>query len=163
MVAQVNKNHAWTLRWGDYIMTLGYDTILIDSFNPRGYKHRKEVGWDCALNDQLEDLKAAITFAKDNKPIYLIGFSLGGYTALKALTDNWNHQIQQEISGTILFYTPCQDFIGSELVSNLLIISGGKDLRAPASDCQRLVNMSPNKDNLRHVILPEATHGFDIQ
>jgi hypothetical protein len=40
------------LRWGNFVAQLGFDAIIVDSFTPRHYENRKDVGWDAAVTDQ---------------------------------------------------------------------------------------------------------------
>lgn len=157
----------WTNRWSTFLQKNGFNTLVIDSFSPRGYKHRQDVGWHKAVSDQSEDLSQAISYLRSKdpkKPIFLLGFSMGGYSTLKNFTDRKPYYKKvKPVAGAILFYAQCKDFVGSEQIANLLFIQGNKDERAPSRDCDWLIKMSPYKESQTLLVLEDATHGFDIE
>ena len=96
--------------------------------------------------------------------VFLLEFSMGGYSILKTFTQHKRYfQNHNPLSGSILFYPRCQDFVGHQGVPSLLIISGDQDHRSPVVECQRMLAMSPFKSKQALHIFKGATHGFDIQ
>lgn len=150
--------------WAKLFQEQGYDVYMIDSFTPRSYTNRKEVGFAAASSHQVQDIMAAIQFLheKGEGSIVLVGFSLGGYSIMHAYSQ---HKVLFEaknpVAKTILFYPRCQDFIGTQLVKNTLFLMGGEDQRAKAADCQRVIDMSPYRDHMALKTYQGAYHGFD--
>lgn len=159
------KNQS-TARWGEFITKLGFDAVIIDSFTPRQYKHRQDVGWDVAVTHQSSDLADVLKQLdpeKRQQPVFLMGFSMGGYSVLKLFSENKSFfQDNAVVDGSILFYPRCHDFVGSQLTQNMLFVMGDQDARAPYQDCERMVQMSPYKASQEVAVLAGATHGFDV-
>ena len=157
----------WTDRWALYLQNLGFDVFILNSFKPRGYSHRKEVGLEVAVRDQAYDIAQAILKAKaedPKNPLFLVAFSLGGYSSLHLMASHAAYfEKQKPLAGTILFYPMCLDFVGSMTDKNMLFIHGSKDKRAPQNDCQRLAAMSPYKESQKVISLDGLSHGFDIE
>ncbi len=76
--------------WAKLLQAHGYAVLLVDSFTARGYVDRKAIGWDKAYQAQLNDLTDAYLLMSQQKSVNserigLIGFSLGGYSVLRAM------------------------------------------------------------------------------
>jgi dienelactone hydrolase len=158
---------AWTKRWAKFLAKNGYDTFILDAFTARGYKHRRDVGWVKATSDQADDIAKAlqlISLSKKETPVFLMGFSMGGYSILKVFVQYKKYfQNKNPLKGSILFYPRCRDFVEHQVIPVLLIIGGDQDYRSPITECQRMLAMSPFKSKQTLHILKGATHAFDVQ
>ena len=160
----------WDRDWAELLKKSGYAVYISDSFSYRGYQNRKAVGWNKAVQAQLTDIPNAFLILTgsshiDNKRIGLLGFSLGGYSTLKAM--QLNADISDDlkklpIKVAISFYGHCQRFVNPQFKNSIEILIGDQDDRSPAKACQQL--LQNNADANQHVTLKiyaNAKHGFD--
>ena len=157
----------WTHRWARFLAENGFAVKILNSFGPRGYKHRLDVGWGKATEHQASDIAQAIARGQrrsKSKQLYVMGFSMGAYSILKASAKNKAvFDSGKLLAGTVLFYPMCSDFVGSKGHKSILIIGAEKDTRSPVEECKRMLDMSPLKAEQYLKILKGSTHGFDIE
>jgi len=152
-------------RWIEKLLNLGYVTLQIDSFKPRG------ISSVCTYsgNDALDILQRRVVDAYDakrflagkpfvdRKRIALMGWSHGGMTTLQALD---RHE-EDPFRAAVAFYPSCRSPL-NDMNAPLLILIGDADDWTPASRC---VAMMPNEKVSPEVSLKVysgAYHGFDI-
>lgn len=154
--------------WSDRFLAAGYAVLLVDSFNPRGFR---EV---CTLNpgertvrpfDRARDAAAGFarlaadpTINKDR--IAIIGWSHGGSTALWSI----DHRLKfegAEVRVAIAFYPGCR--IPAESANwaprlPITVLMGDTDDWTPPEPCRALAAKHPT---VRLIEYPGAVHGFD--
>lgn len=148
--------------WASYIADLGYNTIIVDSFSSRGYSSI------CGTNktarysfDAVSDVQSAGTWVKQqqwsNGKIVVIGFSVGGLTALLANTVN----DRPVFNGAISYYPNCI-FIkdNAPVPVPIQVHIGTADEWAPVSQCQDLAQ-SKNFSKVEFYFYQNAHHMFD--
>lgn len=150
--------------WAKLLQAQGYAVLLVDSFTARGYVDRKAIGWDKAWQAQLNDLPDAWLLmsqqkAVDPERIGLIGFSLGGYSVLRAMQHDETTKSPFKLAAS--FYGHAQRFNpGSQFDGQLALFEGDEDDRSPLSGAIAL------KDTAQQSVIslyhyPKALHGFD--
>ena len=154
--------------WAQRFVGLGFAVLLVDSFNPRGFR---EV---CRLKasergvrpfDRARDAAAAVAWlaanpAIDKNRIALIGWSHGGSTALWSVDKRLVFE-GAEIKAAIAFYPGCR--VQAESVNwsprlALTILIGDVDDWTPPETCRTLAAKHPA---IRLIEYPGAVHGFD--
>jgi dienelactone hydrolase len=153
------------IRWIERLSNLGYVTLQVDSFGPRGISNA------CTYSgkDFTEILQKRVTDAYDAKRylaglpfvdrsrIAVIGWSQGGLTTLQALYKDKEEPFRVAVA----FYPSCIRPL-TNMNAPLLILIGDADDWTPASKC---VSMMPKEKTSPEVILkvyPGAYHGFDM-
>lgn len=152
----------------------GYVVYIIDSFTPRGIKDRKSVGWEKATKAQLADIAPAYHYLAslkviDPKKIGLLGFSMGGYSALKSLQTN-SSDISPRLAdipfkAVAAFYPRCIALPKTAKLKNipLHIFIGDNDDRATTTACVELAKQQQANNNHMFITLyPQGLHGFDV-
>jgi dienelactone hydrolase/DNA-binding beta-propeller fold protein YncE len=160
----------WDRNWAELLKKSGYAVYISDSFSYRDYQDRKTVGWDKAMQAQLTDIPNAFLILTgsshvDNKRIGLLGFSLGGFSTLKAMelnTDIPDDLKQLPIKAAISFYGHCQRLNNPQFKNVIEILVGEQDDRSPAKACQQLLqNNASTNQHVTLKIYANAKHGFD--
>lgn len=152
-------------RWIEKLSNLGYVTLQVDSFGPRGILSVCTY----SRNNSIDILQKRVTDAYDAKRyltelpfvdrsrIAVMGWSHGGLTTLQALyKDN-----EDPFRAAVAFYPSCNSPL-TNMNAPLLILIGDVDDWTPASKC---ISMMPNEKTSPEVILkvyPGAYHGFDL-
>ena len=152
--------------WASRFKEWGYVSLIVDSFNPRGYKRI------CDNNSLMlemlfkrtQDARDAASFLKKLsfvKPdsLGIVGWSHGGSTVLAEIKDK---NRDQPFQVAVAFYPYC--FL--PLINNyapLLIVIGALDDWTPADRCLNMMPKDPLKDEHQVIlkVLPDAYHGFD--
>ena len=154
--------------WVQRFNALGIAVLLVDSFNPRGFR---EV---CRLKanersvrpfDRARDAAAAVAWlavnpAIDKNRIALIGWSHGGSTVLWG-ADKRLAFAGAEIKAAIAFYPGCRVQAESERWAPrlpLTILIGDADDWTPPETCRAL---AAKHSSIRLIEYPGAVHGFD--
>jgi DNA-binding beta-propeller fold protein YncE/dienelactone hydrolase len=158
---------AWDDDWAGILRDRGYNVFVVDSFTPRGYFDRKTIGWENAYQAQLDDLNYAYHLlvnisGADKSRIGLIGYSLGGYSALRAMElDNLGRKkIDVPFKLAASFYGHAQRFNQTEFSGKIALFWGDDDDRAPLQGALALLqNSTPSNIELFHYT--GAKHGFD--
>lgn len=153
---------AWDYDWAKLLRERGYTVFILDSFTPRGYIDRKTIGWDKAYHAQLEDLNYAYQLLinigeVDANRVGLIGYSLGGYSVLKAMELNSTYPSFKLAAS---FYGHAHRFNQTNFVGKIALFWGDDDDRAPLSGAIALIQNAKESDmQLFHYA--NAKHGFD--
>jgi len=146
--------------------------LILDSYWSRGKNENWKAGTNYGVNMRTLDAIAAGRWlvkekGVDQRKLFLIGESQGGWTVLRTFTDDpWiSNQIKDLYAGGISLYPNCKAD-GSNIrprlgpySKNIIVFTGGKDTATPISECNQKV--------FRVAALwkhyPEATHGWDIE
>lgn len=156
----------WDYDWAKLLQEHGYSIFILDSFTPRGFIDRKTIGWDKAYQAQLEDLKYAyqliINIASvDSHRVGLIGYSLGGYSVLKAMElDTASLDRRPPFKLAASFYGHAHRFNQANFAGKIALFWGDDDDRAPLSGALALVN-NAKQSNIKLFHYANAKHGFD--
>ena len=143
----------------------GYVTLIVDSFGPRrivdgcqsgGKYYPLQVSDAYAAFDHL----AALPFV-DGKRIGLVGFSLGGGTALRLAASGFGRVTADkgDYAAFVAYYPYCSDFFYSFDLPVLILI-GADDDWTPARLCRDIAPRDP--DLIELVIYPDTHHSFDL-
>ena len=154
--------------WVGRFVGQGYAVLLVDSFNPRGFRDVCRLKADersVRPFDRARDAAAAVAWlagnpAIDKDRIALIGWSHGGSTALWA-ADKRLAFGAAEIKALIAFYPGCRVPAESERWAPrlpLTILIGDADDWTPPEPCRTLAAKHPA---IRLIEYPGAVHGFD--
>ncbi len=154
--------------WVDRLNGLGYAVLLVDSFNPRGFRsvcRLKASERQVRPFDRARDAAAAVAWlaanpAIDRDKIALIGWSHGGSSVL------WGADLRlkfeaADIKTAIAFYPGCRVPSESEKWAPrvpLTILIGDADDWTPPESCRTLAAKHPA---IRLVTYPGAVHAFD--
>lgn len=150
--------------WAKLLQAHGYAVLLVDSFTARGYVDRKTIGWDKAYQAQLDDLSDAHLLISQQKAVNperigLIGFSLGGYSVLRAMQQDETIKTSFKLAAS--FYGHPHRFNnGSQFDGQVALFAGDEDDRSPLSGAIALKDTADNSlISLYHYA--KALHGFD--
>ena len=134
--------------WAEHFQKLGYATLLLDSFRPRG---QKEIctQQDRAVSESKDrplDAHAALRWLVDRKEIdpkriHLLGWSNGGSTTLNTLrSDAPGREPSAGFRSAVAFYPGCARLARTPYrpTAPLLILAGGADDWTPARHCEAL-------------------------
>jgi dienelactone hydrolase len=155
--------------WARDLAAWGYVALLVDSFRPRGYRNLCNHGMDVPPLTQAQDgfdgaayLRGLTNVRADR--IGVIGFSHGGWAALKAvLADTVQQDRAVPFAAAIAFYPGC-DPPGSPLATDTLILIGDADDWTPAARCEHWRNAVETAGHaLSMKIYRGALHGFDAK
>ncbi|OGO90260.1 MAG: hypothetical protein A3F10_03295 [Coxiella sp. RIFCSPHIGHO2_12_FULL_42_15] len=156
----------WDYDWAKQLKKRGYPVFILDSFTPRGYVDRKTIGWDKAYYAQLEDLNYAYQLLinigeVDANRVGLIGYSLGGYSVLKAMERNSSSPIYcPPFKLAASFYGHAHRFGQTNFAGKIALFWGEDDDRAPLSGALALIKNAKGSD-IRLFHYAHAKHGFD--
>jgi dienelactone hydrolase len=157
--------------WLERLATAGYVALLVDSFNPRGYRSICELDPRPirASGERLEDAYAAAAWLA-REPyvradrIGLIGWSNGASGVLYSLAPE-----RRRLPGfraAIAFYPGCAALARASSpyrpYAPLLVLAGGADDWTPAVHCERLAKIAREQGAAVEIAIdPGAHHGFD--
>jgi dienelactone hydrolase len=151
---------------------VGYVTLIVDSFGPRGYGGR---GGGCRsgnfanhVSDSLNDALGAAAYLRSlpfvrGDRIGVVGFSLGATSILSLPTDSASRGIKAGAS----YYPICQSASdGSHFFKDsklpLLVLLGELDNWSQASACvEKLQQFKKAGRTVEWYVYPTAHHGFD--
>ncbi len=157
--------------WHNYTLlsSWGYVTLRIDSFGPRNIS---EV---CTLEDRFvgspavrardahagKDFLASLPYV-DGDRIGVVGWSHGGWTVLKAVSNDAMNQPHRPkpFKAAVAFYPYC-DLVLRRLDAPLLVLIGDADSWTKASYCQSMTLEGETTHDYELVVYPGATHAFD--
>ena len=151
----------------------GYVTLIVDSFGPRGITDDCQTGgkyYPLQISDAYDafDHMASLPYV-ERKRIGLVGFSLGGGTAMQlALRNSVKHREKQDRStyaALVAYYPWCEVTWAYSLVRPVQILIGSEDDWTPADQCnalRELAKQSTRKPVVELVIYPGAHHSFDM-
>ena len=150
--------------WIERMRSWGYALIKVDSFSPRGDGNICDDTLKISPFERLADIESILSYILtsnefDHDNIFLMGMSHGGTTAL--LIHHYPRPLFRRLSGVIAFYPYCYNRLPS-LLSDTLILIGGRDDWTPADYCEQMVVTEANNYNLDIVVYPDAYHSFDV-
>ena len=146
--------------WLYYFQNLGYNAILVDSFEFRGEKNVCTRGMIIPPSTRSDDFETVAKWAKNQSwhkgGVAVIGFSHGGSTALNIA----NNKNIKNINAVISYYPSCNlNFVGSSIHNPKIpaqVHLAGKDDWTPSSECGLM-----EKYDVYHYL--NATHAFDVR
>ena len=160
-----DHHHRWAERFADW----GYVSLLIDSLGPREIEETCDNPMNLPPSvrqlDALGGLKYLRTLASvDGQRVALVGWSHGGWTALKVISANgmWRYIDLPggNFMGAATFYPWC--VTSSYLVQPSLVMIGSDDDLTPARHCQELHRTLNDKSPpMKLVVYDGARHSFD--
>ncbi len=145
--------------WVYGIGNWGYNSVMLDSFLPRGFSdcEQRRTAPYLSQTVRANDINNLVKWIKKQSwhrgKIGLIGFSHGGGTAINVS----NNPTVEGISASVAYYPYC-DYIGVDLKNPkvpTLVHFGKKDTTTPIHRC----NLN---DKYEKIIYPNAYHSFDI-
>jgi len=149
--------------WADYMYSLGYNAIVLDSFEFRGYNNLCNKGYIVHPSVRSEDFETVAKWTKSQMwhsgKVAVIGFSHGGSTVLNIA----NNKNISNIDAVISYYPYCGkqngvDFIGEPIENPRIpaqVHLGNDDVWTPPYLCGSMKNYETYH-------YPNATHGFDM-
>jgi dienelactone hydrolase len=152
--------------WAEDIRHEGYNALLLNSFEPRGFKEVCNRGELVHPSIRAKDIDSAARWVKAQKwhrgKVAVIGFSHGGSTALHIA----NNSEIKNVDAVISFYPGCgvqggRDFVGismSNPIRPAQVHLGSKDDWTPPSRC---ISSGFKPDRYETYFYPNAGHGFD--
>ncbi len=155
--------------WSDRLTAAGYAVLLLDSFNPRGYRQICSVSGEerpVRPTDRAVDADAALSWLTrqpqiDDTRLAVIGWSNGGSTVLNLLDRSRRAQLAGPAPiVAIAFYPGCRPLARQPdyaPVAPLTILMGSDDDWTPPEPCRDLASRS----DVRLIEYPGAVHGFD--
>jgi dienelactone hydrolase len=149
--------------WPDYLTGLGYVTLSVDSFGPRGIKRcptplardRRELSRDAY--GALQHL-ASLPFINKGR-IGVMGFSLGGNTIDYFAGQDFKTPSGLNFKAAVSLYGDCRNLSGYTKTIPTTVIIGGLENEGRLSPCKTLAGQSP--PSIKVHVLPGIYHGFD--
>ena len=167
------KPNASYLFWAEHFQNLGYSTLLLDSFSSRG---AREI---CTQRDRhirpdierRADAHAALEWmgtqaGVDRAAIHLMGWSNGAMAVLHAIKERASgSKSDLRFRSAAAFYPGCAAMLqepGFEILTPLLIQTGGADDWTPAKYCQDLAAVIAKNGGVVEIdVYAGAHHSFD--
>lgn len=177
------------LEWRDYFVGLGYATILVDSFTPRGMVTRADI--KKVLRGRLMgperagDVLAALEEARrlpfvDADRMAIAGWSHGAWTIMdllamnppQELPTNLRHCPAQPLRGVqaaVLLYPYCGVLARAHARGwpqdiKVLLLMAGRDTRVSNEACREIVDILKREGRpIRAHTYPSANHVFDFR
>jgi dienelactone hydrolase len=159
------------LRWAELLAQDGYVAVLVDGFNPRGYRTICELQKRPILEsrERVEDAYAAARWLHQQPyvgrgRIGLIGWSNGGTGTLYAMRPG--SRLEPAFRAAVAFYPGCRTLSRAttpyQSYAPLLILSGEADDWTPAAPCATLVETAKGQGSPADIVIyPGAHHSFD--
>jgi dienelactone hydrolase len=150
--------------FGADFTTLGYVLLIVDSFGPRGVRHR--CTGEGPPVDRIMDAYGALLYLAEQRfvdadRIAVVGYSQGAMVALSAVELNGTGTLfDRHFRAAIAYYPLCGDIaVGAPTV----ILIGDLDDWTPARDCRNAVTRRTGEGSpVKLVIYPGAYHGFNF-
>jgi dienelactone hydrolase len=161
-----------TVSWTEFLARLGYVALAVDSFQPRGITDRCRTRFQDQVFDawQARDFLAGLPYV-DSEHIGVIGFSMGGGSALALMERGLVEQLRPEkFKVAIALYPRCNPLTG-EMIGPTLILIGQKDDWTPAQDCRDMVDgrsvpgtarRPADRSMTKLIVYPDAWHAYDF-
>lgn len=158
-------------RWAELLAEDGYVALLVDSFNPRGYRTICELQKRPILEsrERVEDAYAAARWLHQQAYVArgrfgLIGCSNGGTGTLYAMRPG--SRLQPPFRAAVAFYPGCRTLSRAKTpyqsYAPLLILAGEADDWTPAVPCATLVETARGQGSPAEIVVyPGAHHSFD--
>jgi dienelactone hydrolase len=158
-------------RWAELLAEEGYVALLVDSFNPRGYRTICELQKRPIRErrERVEDAYAAARWLHQQAyvgrgKVGLIGWSNGGTGTLYAMRPG--SRLEPAFRAAVAFYPGCRTLSRAKTpyqpYAPLLILSGGADDWTPAAPCAELIDIAKSQSAPAEIVIyPGAHHSFD--
>ena len=158
-------------RWAELLALDGYVAVLVDGFNPRGYRTICELQKRPILEsrERVEDAYATARWLNDQPyvgrgRIGLLGWSNGGTGTLYAMRPA--SRLEPAFRAAVAFYPGCRTLSRAKTpyqpYAPLLILSGGADDWTPAAPCAQLIDIAKGQGAPADIVIyPGAHHSFD--
>ncbi|HEX2826909.1 MAG TPA: dienelactone hydrolase family protein [Burkholderiales bacterium] len=165
----LNSRHAM---WGEYLQSLGYAVLMLDSFTSRGLREIctvKNAERTIKEADRVGDAYAAHAYLRerlgiDSKHIGLLGWSHGGGTVLNSISRKPANAAP--FAAAVAFYPGCRTRAKRadtfHPYAPLIVLIGEADDWTPAAPCKTLIDtVSARGEPASIVVYPGAYHDFD--
>jgi len=157
---QPKRDHLWAER----LVSWGYVTLQVDSFQPRGITSVCTMGGKEAadmLARRVTDAYDARHYLTglpfvDSKRIAVMGWSNGGATTLNALYPKRDDPFKAAVA----MYPSCRKSL-ADLNAPLLILIGAKDDWTPAERCVSMMPSGKSNFEVALHVYPDAYHAYD--
>ena len=160
--------------WSDYFNSIGYATITMDHYGPRGWSRgQRPPKGDDATSWRYDDLVAVLTKFKlnkniDPKRIVLAGWSAGAALTMHGLEDGENVRkesgLEHPFKAGILFYPymfACAHFDFDEITFPVIHVHGSEDATFVHCWEDEIGDMKSDKYELVSKVYEGAVHLFD--
>ncbi|HEX6005346.1 MAG TPA: dienelactone hydrolase family protein [Burkholderiales bacterium] len=157
--------------WAEVLAEDGYVALLVDSFNPRGYRSICELQKRPILEsrERVQDAYAAARWLEGQAHVAkgrigVMGWSNGGTGTLYSMRAA--QRIEPGFRAAVAFYPGCRTLSRAKLpykpYAPLLILSGEADDWTPAEHCKALAAVARQENApVEIVTYPGAHHAFD--
>jgi dienelactone hydrolase len=161
-------NGLWLKLWARALRDIGVGALALDSFDVRGVKDGVcgEGSKIWALR-RVDDAYAALAWLAtqpdvDSKRIVVMGMSNGGRAALLSVSATENARFHH-FAAAVALYPSCARLPPHGLLAPSLLLLGGADQGAPASQCEHFANERRTTAFPPQVrVYPDASHLFDV-
>jgi len=143
---------------------VGVCGLTVDSLGPRGFTNQCGVG----LLGQAFDAYAALRYLSqldfvDPAPVAVLGYSMGGFSALYAVDRGLAAQYFTERFRAAIAYYPSCGVPAATMTAPTLILIGEADDWTRAERCREMVaHARPEGAPIALTVYPGAHHGFDV-
>lgn len=154
--------------WARFFADLGYDTVIVDSLEPRGVTPERAhnlvcKGYFLRGQERAKDVGLALSHFTDGAPALLVGWSHGAWAILELLSRE-HPSTQPAVSGLILFYPYCGSAstidraqLRKRTEPILVFLARHDDLTEPA-ECLDLFS-----ETSATIVWMNTNHGFDLE
>ncbi|MEM7121920.1 MAG: dienelactone hydrolase family protein [Pseudomonadota bacterium] len=147
---------------------MGYVTLVIDSFGPRGLAHACDSTNAYVAPPSIRALDshagkaflARLSYVNDEQ-IGVVGWSHGAMSILRAISNDVLNQPDRQapFKAAVAFYPLCPTRLtGTD--APLLILIGSADTSTPLARCESL-SLAGDSEVYEIIVYPGATHAFD--
>jgi dienelactone hydrolase len=160
---------AYDAKWGEWLGTLGYITILPDSLSPRNMSTACGVSGLTFREHALDGL-GALAYLRSQPNVIptkvaVMGWSHGGAATLISASARFIDATQPAGGGyqaAIAFFPACGAFQDGNLATPLLMLMGGADDWTPPEQCvARGTGLQSGTTPVEWKVYKGAKHGFD--
>jgi len=150
--------------FGAQFTGLGYVLLVVDSFGPRGVRHRCTA--EGPTVDRVMDAYGALLYLAEQRfvdadRVAVVGYSQGAMVALSAVGLNGVTTLfDRHFRTAIAYYPLCSDIA---VAVPTVILIGELDDWTPARDCRNAVAKRTGEGSpVKLVVYPGAYHGFNF-
>ncbi len=147
---------------------MGYVTLVIDSFGPRGLAHARDSANAYVAPPSIRALDAhagkaflaRLPYVDDGR-IGVVGWSHGAMTILRAISNDVLNQPDRHdpFKAAVAFYPLCPTRLtGAD--APLLVLIGSADTSTPLARCESM-SLAGDSEVYEIIVYPGATHAFD--
>jgi dienelactone hydrolase len=168
---------ASTRQWAEWLRSLGYVALVVDSWGPRGIDDHCVPGQDIPNTERFDDAVGALRWLHardyvDVRRIGIMGWSNGGVFALAAINGPSLERARRRgvsmpepgfAAAVALYPGGCYSLVHELVVRPLLVLMGDADDWTLPSECARMVDaMRARGADATLVLYPGAVHYFDV-